>query len=50
MKREDNKRLRKYMVYVCFSKLSSGNKYINYMKNAVLIDISFSTETIKYIS
>ncbi len=51
MKREDNKHTVEKIYGLCvLFKFSSGNKWINHMKNAVLIDISFSIETIKYIS
>ncbi len=40
MKREDDKHTIAKIYGLCFSS-SSGNKLINYMRNAVLIDISF---------
>ncbi len=48
MKCEDNKHMIANIYGLCvFFKLSPDNNYIIYTKNAVLIDISFSIETIK---
>ncbi len=51
MKCEDNKHMIANIYGLCvFFKLSPDNNYIIYTKNAVLIDISFSIETIKKIA